>query len=304
MTDHSRIQGPASDPASVRSSQNKHRQAGASARAPQAQTGHPAQAQAWAQGKTGSAPAAALLSSPAPGSPASPASIAPQPDRANDAPIRSTPTSEAAGEGAADTAGPVHQVVARLDTLTGRETLNLGDIVDAFGAAAFLPVLIVLGLIVVSPLSGIFLLPTFFGLAIFTTAVQMLVGKRRLWLPGVVRRRKISGRVLHGGLQRLTRLADRIDRAARVRLRALVAPPLDTFAKAACAICGLAMPTLELVPFSSSILALAVILFATALLTRDGLLVVVATATMAVAAMIPLTLYGGLIRAAADMAPG
>jgi hypothetical protein len=57
------------------------------------------------------------------------------------------------------------------------------------------------------------------------------------------------------------------------------------------------MPFLELVPFSSSILGVAVVLFATALLTRDGLFAVGATAIMGLAALVPLALYGNLIRA-------
>ncbi len=194
--------------------------------------------------------------------------------------------------------GPVRQVVARLDELTDRDDLELEDIVAAFGEAAFVPVLMVLALIVVSPLSGIPLLPTVFGTVIGLVSLEMLLGRRRLWLPRVLMRRRISGRRLHAALLRLDRLADWLDRTARTRLRLLVSPPLDTVTKAACAICGFAMPFLELVPFSSSLLGTSVVLFSTGLLTRDGLFAVAAWGVMAIAAMVPLAIYGGLIRAA------
>lgn len=193
---------------------------------------------------------------------------------------------------------PVRDVVSRLDALSDRDALELEDIVAAFGETAFVPVLMVLALVVVSPLSGIPLLPTAFGLAIGLVSLQMVVGRHTLWLPRVLMRRRISGAQLRGALQRTARLSDWLDRAARDRLRLLVSPPLDTVQKGACMVCGLAMPLLELVPFSSSLLAVSVVLFSTGLLTRDGLFAVAAWGVMAIAAMVPLTVYGGLIRAA------
>jgi hypothetical protein len=200
---------------------------------------------------------------------------------------------ERAGEG-----GPVRAVIRRLDALTERESLELRHILDAFGETAFLPVLIVLAMIVVSPLSGIPLLPTVFGTMIALVSLQLLLGKPRIWLPAMLSRRRISGARLHGALRRLQRIADWLDRTARDRMRLLVSPPLDALPKGACVLAGASMPLLELVPFSSSILAGAVALFATGLLTRDGLFALLAAALMGLAALIPLALYGNVIRAA------
>lgn len=200
--------------------------------------------------------------------------------------------------------GPVHQVIDRLDALTQHEELELEDILDAFGATAFVPVLMVLALIVVSPLSGIPFLPTFFGLTIGLVSAQMLFGRPRIWLPGFLMRRRLSGARLHGALGRLRRFAGWLDRTARNRLRLLVSPPLDLLPKTACMVCGLAMPFLELVPFSSSILGAAVILFSTGLLTRDGLFALIAYGMMGLAALVPFAVYGGVIRAAAAAVAG
>ena len=193
--------------------------------------------------------------------------------------------------------GPVAEAVRRLDTLEGREPLLLEHILEAFGETAFLPVLIVLALIVVSPLSGIPLLPTAMGTIIALVSLQMLAGRPRIWLPAVIRRRRLSGARLRAAMPRLRRFAGWLDHSARDRMRLLVSPPLDALPKAACAAAGAAMPFLELVPFSSSILGVAVALFATALLTRDGLLAVAATAMVGLAALVPLALYGNVIRA-------
>jgi hypothetical protein len=62
--------------------------------------------------------------------------------------------------------------------------------------------------------------------------------------------------------------------------------------QAMCLICGLSMPFLELVPFSSSILGMAVLFFATSLITRDGLFVLFGVLTMGAALAVPLTVVG------------
>jgi hypothetical protein len=217
-----------------------------------------------------------------------------RPDTAPSGVARPDPSAEQSPEGHG-----VRDVIARLDALTERESLALSDILDAFGATAFLPVLIVLALVVVSPLSGIPFLPTVFGTIIALVSLQMLLGRAAIWLPPMLARRRLSPRRLRAALARLRRLADRVDASARDRLRRLVTPPLDIAPKAACIPCGGAMPFLELVPFSSSILGLAILCFATGLLTRDGLFALAGFAAMAVAAAIPLALYGGMLRAMA-----
>lgn len=213
------------------------------------------------------------------------------------------PATAADQEAQTSAPGPVQQVINRLDALTDHENLEVGDILDAFGATAFVPVLMVLALIVVSPLSGIPFLPTFFGLMIAMVSTQMLLNWPRIWLPGVLRRRTLSGARLHGALNWLRGLADWLDRTARRRFRLLVSTPLDALVKASCILCGLSMPFLELVPFSSSILGAAVIAFCTGLLTRDGLFALLGWGLMTIAAMVPLAVYGGLIRAAAAAVP-
>ena len=223
----------------------------------------------------------------APGSAPGPFAPGPAPGPFAPAPA---PERDAQGDG-------VRAVLTRLEALTARDVLTIDDILEAFGETAFLPVLMVLALVVVSPLSGVPFLPTTLGTIIALVSLQMLVGRPGIWLPRVLARRRLAPHRLNAALRRLHRVADRVDASARDRLPRLVSPPLDTLPKAACIPCGGAMPFLEIVPFSSSILGVAILLFATALLTRDGLFALAGFVTMAVAASIPLALYGGMLRA-------
>jgi hypothetical protein len=68
------------------------------------------------------------------------------------------------------------------------------------------------------------------------------------------------------------RPAEWVDRHTGKRLTMLVRPPMDRLIYLACALCGAAMPLLELVPFSSSLLGAAVVLLSLTVLARDGLL--------------------------------
>ena len=63
-------------------------------------------------------------------------------------------------------------------------------------------------------------------------------------------------------------------------MRVLVWPPILWVAQALCLICGLMMPFLELVPFTSSILGTVVLLLSFGMLARDGLFMLLGFATI------------------------
>ena len=187
------------------------------------------------------------------------------------------------------------EVLSRLDSLTRQDSVELRQIVKAFGEAGFVPMLLAPAIIVVSPLSGIPFLPTIFGTVIALVSAQMIAGRRHLWLPEMLMRRRIGGRGLAGALKRSRRAALWIDSNSRDRLPLLVRPPLDLLPKALCFFCGAAMPFLELVPFSSSLLGAAVVLMGTGMLARDGLFTLLAGAFIGIAASVPVIVWGEVL---------
>lgn len=187
-----------------------------------------------------------------------------------------------------DTAHPVRDILLRLAALTGAERVSVRDLIDSFGEASFVPALMVPALIVVSPLSGIFGLPTVLGLTMALIAAQMVFGRRTLWLPGFLLRRSIEGRRLLRAVVWLQRPADWFDRQTRPRFTILLTWPLRLIPQLGCMVAGLMMPFLELVPLSSSILGGAITLFSVSFLNRDGLFVILGLVSVAVAATIPL----------------
>jgi hypothetical protein len=144
-------------------------------------------------------------------------------------------------------------------------------IVTALGHAGFQPLMILPAMIVVSPLSGIFLLSSLCGISVFLVAIQMVLHRRYLWLPGWILRRSVADKRLHAAVRRMRPAAAWLDGHSHQRLTFLTHQPFLTLLQIACALCGAAMPFLELLPFTSSFLGAAICLMGLAMLTRDGL---------------------------------
>ncbi len=162
-------------------------------------------------------------------------------------------------------------VLKRVRAVAEGERTEVGAMVASLGHASFTPVLLLPALIVVSPLSGIPILPSVCGLTIALIALQMLFGRTHLWLPRWLLGRQIPTSRLVQALDWMQRPAGWVDAITAPRLQHLVTPPVSWALLAACALAGAAMPVLELLPFTSSILAAAISLMAVGLLVRDGL---------------------------------
>ncbi|HBS98418.1 exopolysaccharide biosynthesis protein [Salipiger marinus] len=174
-------------------------------------------------------------------------------------------------------------VVDRLHDAANKEETSLNDVVEGLGHASFVPVLLVPALAVVTPLSGVPLFSSTCGILIALIAGQMLLGRRHLWLPRWIMKRRVPSDRLRKAADSLRKPADWLDAHTGKRLSVLVRPPMDRLLHLACVLCGIAMPVLELVPFTSSILGAAVVLLAMTLLVRDGLLALLALAVIGAA---------------------
>ncbi|MBC9248455.1 exopolysaccharide biosynthesis protein [Paracoccus sp. 11-3] len=153
----------------------------------------------------------------------------------------------------------------------GDDKTSIRDMVEALGYASLLPTLMVVAMAVVSPLSGIPLFSSICGVLIALTSVELLIRRKHLWLPGFLMRRQVSSRKLANAYRWAEGPARWLDRVSRPRLQFLVRRPLVWIAQIACLLAGAVMPFLELVPFTSSILGLAVFLMGFGMLVRDGL---------------------------------
>lgn len=166
---------------------------------------------------------------------------------------------------------PLTDVVARIRKAGTGGELSVQDIVEALGRASFGPLLLAPGLLVMSPLSGIPGLSSLGGITIALISIQMVFGRDHIWLPRWIMRQSVERSRMEKALNAIERPMHVVDRVTKPRLSFFARRPLVLIPEILCLACGLAMPFLELVPFSSSLLATVVTLCAVGMVTRDGL---------------------------------
>lgn len=194
--------------------------------------------------------------------------------------------------GDADEPTSISEVLQQVEAVGLDDKIELRELVAALGEASFGPLLLLPAVIIVSPLSGIPGLPTLGGITIVLISGQMVFGRHHLWLPEWLLARKIGRARFDRALDWLQRPARFVDGITRPRIEALVEPPFSIVPEIICMLCGLMMPFLEFVPFSSTILATAVTFFAVALIVRDGLLTLIGIVVFAAAAAMVIQLFG------------
>ncbi|MBB4658185.1 exopolysaccharide biosynthesis protein [Parvularcula dongshanensis] len=175
--------------------------------------------------------------------------------------------------------------------------ISIGDVVNGFGSQSYAPFLIVPALIEISPLGGVPGVPSFLAFIVAVVAVQMLIGRKQLWLPGFIERRAVSTDKIHGATKKLRHVTDWIDRHTTDRLDALTKRGGTRAAAICCILLAATVPPLELLPFASTAPMAAILAFGIALLVRDGLLMlfafVLTAASLGVGTYLAIAQLGG-----------
>lgn len=166
------------------------------------------------------------------------------------------------------------------------ELISIEGMLEATGKRSFGALLLIPGLLLFSPLSGIPGLPTFFAVMIGLIAMQLLVGRTHFWLPKWLLNRCASRSKYDRAIAFLKRPARLIDRLIRHRLTVLTEGIAVYINALVCLLIALAMPPLELIPFGNSVAGAALTFIGLGMMARDGALVI--------AALLPLGLLAYL----------
>lgn len=158
----------------------------------------------------------------------------------------------------------------------GRDRVSLGMLVEAAGSRSFGSLLLLAGVILVSPLSGIPGIPTTMGLFILLSALQMLLRRRHFWLPRWLLERSVSRQNVERAMRWLRGPAAWIDRWLQPRLPVFVDGPGIYLLAIVCILIAACMPVMEVLPFSATTAGIPVSAFGLAMITHDGLLAVTA----------------------------
>ncbi len=168
------------------------------------------------------------------------------------------------------------EIIDRVVEAAEADIVDLDTVLRSFGRASFTPILLLPAIAVATPLSGIPFFSALMGILIVLVSSQMLLRRRYLWLPQWILRREVAGDRIRAAFTRIRPIGVWIDQHTAQRFRAFVTQPFILVPQVLCLLSGLSMPVLEFVPFSSSILGVGVIFLALGMLTRDGVVVLLA----------------------------
>lgn len=161
----------------------------------------------------------------------------------------------------------------------GQNLVSIDEIMDSVGRRSFGPVLMFVGIILVTPLSGVPGMPTTMGMLVLLTLGQRIIGRKHIWLPVWLVGRRMPRSKLVRGFEIFRPAARILDRLARPRARILLKGPALDLMALTCVVIAVFMPATEVVPFSSSILGLALMLFGVSMMAKDGIVALLAWAT-------------------------
>lgn len=168
----------------------------------------------------------------------------------------------------------LEQLIERLDRVTrNRERVDIRLILVAVGSRSFGSLILIAGLITLAPLIGdIPGIPTLMGLFVLLLSCQLLLRRRRLWLPRWLLERSMSQAKFAKAMKFMRKPAHYIDKLLKPRLISLTQGPGLYAIALICSVIALMMPPMEFIPFSANVAGAVLTLFGLALIARDGLL--------------------------------
>jgi hypothetical protein len=175
----------------------------------------------------------------------------------------------------------LRQLLDRLDKAATGERVDVESMMEAGGRSSFGALLLLGGLVTLSPLDIVPGIPTLIALGVLLVCVQLLAGRKHFWLPAWVLRQSIARQRFRRALTWLRKPARFGDRLVRPRLTALASDAAVKVIAVGCIVVALAMPVMEVVPFSANLAGVALTAFGLAVIAHDGVLALVAFAATA-----------------------
>lgn len=171
----------------------------------------------------------------------------------------------------------MQQLLARIEAATdGHKRVTIGLLMEAIGRRSFGPLLLMAGIILFSPLSGVPGMPTTMAMFVLLIAVQVLGHRRYFWLPGWILRRSFGRKSIKKAVRFVQRPARFIDHWTGPRLTFFTGANGVHLIAIFCILIASTTPALEVVPFSATLVGAALTIFGLSVTVHDGLLALVA----------------------------
>ncbi|RAK52297.1 exopolysaccharide biosynthesis protein [Phenylobacterium deserti] len=179
----------------------------------------------------------------------------------------------------------LEDLLDQLDDLCQRQDpkITVGEIQEAIGVRSFGPLLLLAGLLGMTPVSAVPGVPSLIALITILIAGQLLIGRKSFWLPKKLLGLSVKNEKLGKSVKVARKPAKFVDRLVRPRLTYLTKGPAHWIVALACFLVAVCVPPLELLPLAAILPSFAIATFGLGLIARDGVLVVIAAAVTATA---------------------
>lgn len=173
----------------------------------------------------------------------------------------------------------LEQLLDQIDQTTEKkeDQVSLDEILDAVGRRSFGPLLLIAGLITVAPIIGdIPGVPTIMGIFVLLVGGQLLFHQEHFWLPEWLLEQSLRKGKVFKGLKWMRTPARFLDRWLHRRLPIFIQGTAIYMIALMCMAIALAMPVMEIIPFSANIAGVALTAFGLSLISHDGLISLIA----------------------------
>lgn len=186
----------------------------------------------------------------------------------------------------------VEEILDQMQAMAVTEgQVSVADMTSALGDRGWGPFLFIPAIIEISPLGGVPGVPTILSFIIIIFAMQIAWGRERMWLPGFLGRRAVSGKRMGKAIEKMRPVGKWLDRWFHARLPRLVADRPTRVAALLVILLCLMVPPLEFLPFASTAPMAAIAMFGLALMLCDGLLMAFGFALAALAGAVTLAMW-------------
>lgn len=172
---------------------------------------------------------------------------------------------------------------------------TLGAFVERLGDRAFAALLFICGMLNVIAL-GIPGISTILGAPMMVAAVQVMIGREWLWLPGVIARRPIANPELVKLCLRVRPWIIRAERFLQPRIEIFAAGTAERVIGALCLL--LSILIFLPIPLGNALPGLAIAFYALAILERDGVFALLGLAVTAIALVVVSGVVYAIVMAA------
>lgn len=177
-----------------------------------------------------------------------------------------------------------------LVTETSGDTVTLGQLMRVMERRSFGAVILLLGLIAISPLTVVPGATWTVAAVTLLFSAQLLFGMRHPWLPKALLNLKMPRDQLKTFVKASRKMAHTADKLTAPRLRFLTRPPFVIGVAILCIAAALITFPLGLIPLAPVLPGFAIVLMGIGLTARDGVFLVLSTLAMAGSVMLLMRL--------------